>query len=58
MTIPRTIHIKGIGSASAVPDYIVITMELLVQHMEYAQAMRKGAAHQEVHRQHDAVRER
>lgn len=55
MTNPRTIHIKGIGTASAVPDYVVITMELRAKHMEYANAMRVGA--QQVEMLREAVKE-
>ena len=51
MTNARTIHIKGTGRASAVPDYIVITMELLAQHMVYAQAMHIGAQQVEMLRE-------
>lgn len=55
MTNPRTIHIKGIGSATAAPDYVVITMELQAKHMEYANAMRIGA--QQVEMLREAVKE-
>lgn len=43
MNNQRTIHVKGIGTASTVPDYVVITMELSASHREYVQAMRIGA---------------
>ena len=43
MSNTRTIHIKGTGTASAAPDFVVITLELRAQHMEYANAMRIGA---------------
>ena len=55
MTNPRTIHIKGTGTASATPDYIVITLELIAHHMEYANAMRVGA--QQVEMLREAVKE-
>ena len=55
MTNPRTIHIKGTGTASATPDYIVITLELKAHHMEYANAMRVGA--QQVEMLREAVKE-
>ena len=55
MTNPRTIHIKGTGTASATPDYIVITLELTAHHMEYAKAMRVGA--QQVEMLREAVKE-
>ncbi len=48
---PRTIHIKGTGTASAVPDYVTITMELQAQHREYVQAMRIGAQQVEMLRE-------
>lgn len=53
MSNQRTIHIKGTGSATAVPDYVIITMELQAQHMEYVQAMRIGS--QQVAMLQDAV---
>ena len=55
MTNARTIHIKGTGRASAVPDYVVITLELNAHHMEYANAMRVGA--QQVEMLREAVKE-
>ncbi len=55
MTNLRTIHIKGIGNASAIPDYVVITLELKAHHMEYAHAMRVGA--QQVEMLREAVKD-
>ncbi len=55
MSNTRTIHIKGTGTASAAPDFVVITMELRAQHMEYANAMRIGA--QQVEMLREAVSE-
>lgn len=51
MSNMRTIHIKGTGTASAVPDFVVITLELRAQHMEYANAMRIGAQQVEMLRE-------
>ncbi|MCR5330342.1 MAG: SIMPL domain-containing protein [Lachnospiraceae bacterium] len=55
MSNTRTIHIKGTGTASAAPDFVVITLELRAQHMEYANAMRIGA--QQVEMLREAVSE-
>ena len=55
MSNTRTIHIKGTGTASAVPDFVVITLELRAQHMEYANAMRIGV--QQVEMLREAVSE-
>lgn len=51
MSNTRTIHIKGTGTASAAPDFVVITLELRAQHMEYANAMRIGAQQVEMLRE-------
>ena len=39
----RTIHVKGTGTASVPPDYVVLTMELSAENTDYAHAMRIGA---------------
>ncbi len=39
----RTITVKGIGKVSATPDYVVISMELKSQNMDYESAMDKAA---------------
>ncbi len=55
MSNTRTIHIKGTGIVSAAPDYVVVTMELQAQHMEYGHAMRIGA--QQIEMLREAVSE-
>lgn len=39
----KTITVKGIGKASAAPDYVVISMTLESNHKDYDQAMRIAA---------------
>lgn len=55
MSNTRTIHVKGTGTASVAPDFVVITMELQAKHVEYANAMRIGA--QQVEMLREAVKE-
>lgn len=50
----RTITVKGIGKASARPDYVMLTMELEAKDKEYDKAMDIAAKQLE---QLDAVRE-
>lgn len=42
--MPRTITVKGIGKASAKPDYIVLSMTLQSDHMDYDKAMDMAAS--------------
>ena len=35
----RTITVKGVGSATAKPDYVIISMTLDAQDMKYEKAM-------------------
>ena len=51
MENPRTVHVKGTGTASVSPDFVVITMELRAQHMEYGHVMRIGAQQVEMLRE-------
>ena len=37
--MPRTITVKGIGKVSAAPDYVVLSMGLESQDMDYEKAM-------------------
>ena len=37
--MPRTITVKGIGKVSATPDYVVLSMGLESQDMDYEKAM-------------------
>ena len=41
----RTITVKGIGKASAKPDYVVLSMTLESNHMDYDKAMDMAASH-------------
>ncbi len=41
--MPKTITVKGIGRVLAKPDYVVITMDLASQKMEYNEAMAEEA---------------
>ena len=41
----RTITVKGIGKASAKPDYVVLSMTLESNHMDYDKAMDMAAGH-------------
>lgn len=43
--MPRTITVKGIGKASAKPDYVVLSMVLQSNHMDYDKAMDMAASH-------------
>lgn len=40
----RTITVKGIGKVSARPDYVVLSMTLQSNHMDYDKAMDMTAA--------------
>ena len=37
--MPRTITVKGIGKVSAAPDFVVLSMGLESQDMDYEKAM-------------------
>ena len=39
----KTIRVKGIGKASARPDYVVLTMKLASRNMEYQKAMDRAS---------------
>lgn len=41
----RTITVKGIGKVSARPDYVVLSMTLQSNHMDYDKAMDMAASH-------------
>ena len=41
----RTITVKGIGKASAKPDYVVFSMTLESKHKDYDKAMDMAADH-------------
>ena len=41
----RTITVKGIGKASAKPDYVVLSMTLESKHKDYDKAMEMAADH-------------
>ena len=41
----RTITVKGIGKASAKPDYVVLSMTLESNHMDYDKAMDLSLIH-------------
>ncbi len=41
--MPRTITVKGIGKASAKPDYVVLSMHLESQNMEYEETMHSAS---------------
>lgn len=43
MNMARTITVKGIGKASAKPDYVVLSMSLGAQDMNYEKAMEQAA---------------
>ena len=43
----RTITVKGVGSATAKPDYVIISMTLDAQDMKYEKAMELAAVHLE-----------
>lgn len=43
MVMLRTITVKGVGSASVAPDYIVISMNLDTQYMDYEDTLEKAA---------------
>lgn len=43
----RTITVKGVGSATARPDYVIISMTLDAQDMKYEKAMELAAVHLE-----------
>lgn len=43
--MPKTITVKGIGKASAKPDYVVLSMTLQSNHLDYDQAMDIAADH-------------
>lgn len=41
----RTITVKGVGKASAKPDYVILSMTLATKHMDYDKAMNMAAEH-------------
>lgn len=41
----RTITVKGIGKVYARPDYVVLSMTLQSNHMDYDKAMDMAASH-------------
>ncbi len=43
--MPRTITVKGIGRASARPDYVVLSMSLESKNMNYDRAMELASQH-------------
>jgi uncharacterized protein YggE len=45
MNMPRTITVKGMGNVKTAPDYVVVSMSLDAQGMEYEETMEQ-AAHQ------------
>lgn len=47
----RTIHVRGIGTASVPPDYVTLTMELEAQNPDYGHAVRIGAQQLEMLRE-------
>ena len=36
---PRTIHVKGTGTATATPDYVTLSLNLEAKHKDYLSAM-------------------
>lgn len=49
----RTITVKGIGKASAKPDYVVLSMTLESKHQDYDKAMSMAADH--IHRLNETL---
>ena len=47
----RTIHVKGMGTASMPPDYVTITLKLVAKHREYACVMQIGSEQVELLRE-------
>ena len=46
-----TIHVKGTGTASVPPDYVILTMKLEAKNQDYGHAMRIGAQQLEMLRE-------
>jgi hypothetical protein len=43
MNMPRTITVKGMGNVKTAPDYVVVSMNLETQAMEYEETMERAA---------------